>query len=295
MIFLYTLFMNIIVYDKPKEFLPAAQDFLEREEVLNAVILGVVQRMIDDPEHFDHGAYLAIIRNKQDEIVLVAMMDPPHPLTLASGNECPDETLNLLAESIKESKRPLPSVHGPVPLAERFAPIWASKNDLAFELEMGQGVYELREVTSPVKVAGKLVMAQTKDLDLISEWMLGFERDAFGENKSTLEEMKEAVGHRIQKEEWYIWKDGEIPLSIVMRSRPTRHGICVTGVYTPPELRGRGYASASVAAFSQKLLDEGFEFTSLFTDLANPTSNKIYMNVGYQHVSDFNKYKFIEK
>ncbi|MBT3240569.1 MAG: GNAT family N-acetyltransferase [Chloroflexi bacterium] len=287
--------MSIKVYEKPKEFLLVAREFLERQEVLNAVILGVVQRMIDDPAHFDNGAYLAIIRDARDEIVLVAMMDPPHPLTLAGEKDCPEEALVLLAESIQISKRPLPSVHGPEPLPERFAPIWASLNGLDYELEIGQGVYELREVIPPAKVEGKLVMATQEDLGLISDWMMGFERDAFGENNSTLEKMTESMAHRIRKGEWYIWKDGDTPLSIVMRSRPTRHGICVTGVYTPPELRGNGYASASVAAFSQKLLDEGFEFTSLFTDLANLTSNKIYMNVGYQHVSDFNKYKFGEK
>ena len=62
-------------------------------------------------------------------------------------------------------------------------------------------------------------------------------------------------------------------------------------MYTPPEKRGSGYASACVAALSQQLLDEGFSFTSLFTDLANPTSNQIYMNIGYQPLADFEKYR----
>ncbi len=287
--------MKITVYEKPKEFLSAARENLERQEVLNAVILGVVQRMIDDPEIFDHGAYLAMVRDGKDEIVLVAMMDPPHPLTLAGDAGCPEEALGLLAEDIQQSKRVLLSVHGPDPLPERFAPIWALKNDLEFELEMGQGVYELREVVPSRVVPGKLVRAQPEEVGLISAWMMGFEQDAFGENQTTLEKMTEAITHRIKKREWYIWKAGDIPLSMVMKSRPTRHGISISGVYTPPELRGKGYASESVAAFSQKLLDDGYEFVSLFTDLANPTSNKIYMNVGYQHVSDFNKYRFVEK
>jgi predicted GNAT family acetyltransferase len=63
-------------------------------------------------------------------------------------------------------------------------------------------------------------------------------------------------------------------------------------VYTPPELRGRGYASALVARVTQHLLDGGRDYCFLYTDLANPTSNKIYVNVGYEYVCDSVDYAF---
>jgi hypothetical protein len=80
---------------------------------------------------------------------------------------------------------------------------------------------------------------------------------------------------------------------MAIQVRPTRSGISVSGVYTPPEHRKHGYASACVAALSQQLLDQGYKFCSLFTDLANPTSNKIYNRIGYQPVSDFDKFKLV--
>jgi predicted GNAT family acetyltransferase len=63
-------------------------------------------------------------------------------------------------------------------------------------------------------------------------------------------------------------------------------------VYTPPEYRRRGYASASVAALSQSLLNQGHQFCFLFTDLANPTANHIYQDIGYQPVGDWHQYSF---
>ncbi|BAY85818.1 GCN5-related N-acetyltransferase [Calothrix parasitica NIES-267] len=63
-------------------------------------------------------------------------------------------------------------------------------------------------------------------------------------------------------------------------------------VYTPPEYRKKGYASACVAGLSQTLLGEGYKFCFLFTDLSNPTSNKIYQKIGYQPVADWNNYSF---
>ena len=63
-------------------------------------------------------------------------------------------------------------------------------------------------------------------------------------------------------------------------------------MYTPPEARGRGYASALVAELTAALLASGRSFCCLFTDLANPTSNRIYERIGYRPVTDVDEYRF---
>ncbi len=73
---------------------------------------------------------------------------------------------------------------------------------------------------------------------------------------------------------------------------PTPHSVRISAVYTPPELRGHGCASACVAALTRRLLDDGWAFTTLFTDLANPTSNRIYARIGYRPVCDMDHYRF---
>ena len=57
-------------------------------------------------------------------------------------------------------------------------------------------------------------------------------------------------------------------------------------VYTPPEHRRRGYATALVAAWTSELLRRGARRCMLFTDHANPTSNSIYQAVGYRPAGD---------
>ncbi len=56
-------------------------------------------------------------------------------------------------------------------------------------------------------------------------------------------------------------------------------------VYTPPEHRGHGYASAAVAEISRRFLAAGSR-PCLFTDQANPVSNRIYQAIGYRPVVD---------
>ena len=112
----------------------------------------------------------------------------------------------------------------------------------------------------------------------------------------TQEEAEAAAVQRIQDGDIYLWATEATaysqPVSMAMKTRPTRCGISVTLVYTPPEMRRRGYASACVAELSRMLLDEGWEYCSLYTDLANPTSNHIYAEIGYGPVCDVDEYEF---
>ena len=88
-----------------------------------------------------------------------------------------------------------------------------------------------------------------------------------------------------------LWDD-DGPVSLAGYGAPTPNGIRVGPVYTPPELRGRGYASALTAGLTERLLAEGRLFCFLFTNLANPTSNSIYQQVGYRPVTDVTVWRF---
>jgi uncharacterized protein len=88
-----------------------------------------------------------------------------------------------------------------------------------------------------------------------------------------------------------LWWDGG-PASMAGAGAPTPNGIRIGPVYTPPEHRRRGYASALTAALTRYLLDGGRRFCFLYTDLANPTSNAIYQQVGYTHVCDVEQHRF---
>jgi len=88
-----------------------------------------------------------------------------------------------------------------------------------------------------------------------------------------------------------VWEDGQ-PVSMAGWGGATPNGVRVGPVYTPPELRRRGYASAVTAAASESQLAAGRRFCFLYTDLANPTSNRIYMDIGYEPVCDAIDYSF---
>ncbi|MEQ7125455.1 GNAT family N-acetyltransferase [Actinopolymorpha sp. B11F2] len=114
-------------------------------------------------------------------------------------------------------------------------------------------------------------------------------RAAF-EGRTALERRRAEL--RVGERRAYLWEDGGEPVSYVGATNPAGGIVRVAPVYTPTDRRGRGYASALVAGVSQAALDAGATACSLYTDLANPTSNKIYAAVGYHPVCDVTNYRF---
>jgi hypothetical protein len=96
----------------------------------------------------------------------------------------------------------------------------------------------------------------------------------------------------IERENVFFWEDDGDVVSVTIANRPQIQGICLSGVYTPPSFRKKGYARALVAEVSRAMLARGYRLTNLFTDLSNPTSNKIYQEVGYKPVCDYRQYRF---
>jgi predicted GNAT family acetyltransferase len=105
------------------------------------------------------------------------------------------------------------------------------------------------------------------------------------------EQVRAGAVRRIAEGQVHLWDDAA-PKAMAAWGRPTTRGVSVNAVYTPPPHRGRGFATALVAALSRKLLAEGRSFCALFTDLANPTSNAVYARIGYRPVRDFAHYHF---
>jgi predicted GNAT family acetyltransferase len=140
-------------------------------------------------------------------------------------------------------------------------------------------------VIPPRPAPGRLVEANEGERALLVDWLDRFHVEAHGHSDRPRAERGVQTRLTSSAGGLYLWIDGE-PVCFAGAAGPTPTGIRVGPVYTPPERRRRGYASACVAALSQALLDSGRQRCFLFTDLANPTSNAIYQAIGYRPVCD---------
>ncbi len=277
-------------FTDPRQFLAVAQTALEADEPQNSLILGNTQRLVQSGVSPEKPPYYALQLDGA-QLQLAAMMTPPFGLVLAAGDPATADLAPLLADLRARGLHP-PDVIGPNPLGQRFAELWHGQTGL--QTEMPQRAYQLRTVNpATLTVApGNLRMGQPADIPRLGDWTIAFDTEAFGHPTRPPEDLRALAEKR--HADIAIWEDGGQPVSMAMRSRPTRRGCTVNLVYTPPELRRKGYATALVAQLSQTLLDEGFEFCTLFTDMNNPTSNAIYIKIGYTPICDFDKYRLVE-
>lgn len=128
------------------------------------------------------------------------------------------------------------------------------------------------------------------DVALLKEWSLAFERDCRlpEANLPNREEEAELGARRaVATGNRFLWIADGKPVAMAGKIRQNSLASTVAAVYTPPNLRGRGYASALVATLSEQLLAQGAPCCLLFADAENPTSNGIYQKIGYEPQGDF--------
>ena len=272
-------------------FLSAAGSFLEVHEAENNLLFGICSTIRAAPHLFtDEPPTLASVADRTGRVVAATLRTPPWNQVLSWVDEL-DATVALV-EHLRD--RPLPGVVGPKFASARFAAAWTAATGQPTRVEMAERIFRVERVVAPQRrPAGAWRIVEARDRDLIARWLIAFHDEATPESPpipdpaGVADRLVAQVG-RIG----YVWEDGGEVVSLVGAGGETPNGVRIGPVYTPPERRGRGYASVLTAAASQDQLDRGRRFVFLFTDLANPTSNRIYQSIGYEAVCDVDQYRF---
>jgi predicted GNAT family acetyltransferase len=184
-----------------------------------------------------------------------------------------------------------PGVTGTPEAARAVAAAWESRTGRRSSCRMREAMHLLREVIDPRQPpSGELRRATDRDRDVLVAWERAFVREA-GLVDAAAGQAERTVARRLGSRAQCVWDDGR-PVSTVSRSPAIAGTVRIGPVYTPPEHRRRGYASAAVAAACREALQRGARQCMLFTDLANPTSNKIYAALGFRRAGEWEELEF---
>jgi len=262
---------------------------LERNEEKYALPLGLCYRLQQTSQAEQPKPLMVSISSRVGELRASALRTSPHYLLVQSEPLC-ELALDLLANSLAERGIALPGVNGISDASDCFARSWERYTSAAASLETRQRAYTLRELKPQQKPLGKLIRAQPEDAILVLEWLLAMIAETGSANQSawTITE----VSMLIKDGNACLWRVGEEQAAMAFFNRPTRRSVAISGVYTDPEKRGRGFATALVAAMCGQGLAGGREFVTLFTDAENPVSNAVYQRVGFYPVCDYHQFRF---
>jgi hypothetical protein len=264
-------------------FLKHARPWLMQTEAENNLVLSLAERASARQD----AIYVATIE-QNGAVVGCALRTPPRKLVLT---RMPPSAVPALVVDVAACFDALPAVLGPPSAAREFGQLWCERRGCVLRNGMEQRLYKAECVRPPgTAPAGALRLATDADTGLVASWVSCFATELRVDAPST----RAFVAERIAAGEMALWHD-QHPRTLAGYSGRSPSGVRIGYVYTPPEWRGHGYASACVAALSQHALDQGARFCCLYTDLANPTSNAIYQRIGYEPVCDAIDIEFVAR
>lgn len=183
---------------------------------------------------------------------------------------------------------------GEVPFSQFIQPFhFLGQRDLILELfAMNSGqwhvhkerlIYECTKISPQPKVINADVEnASIFDIEELAELTVAFEREEFPYREHDIADAYGKVEHGIAEKKLYVLKKNNLLCSILQVIYKGDYNRPIIGsLYTNPKARNKGYASLLVRTVTEGLLKNGYEICGLFSDITNPASNKIFVNVGY--------------
>lgn len=260
--------------------LAVAERYLLRQEVVNGLMLSSLRSSRD--------SLLALVL-QGDEVRVVGLSN--HSKLHLSQSDDPD-AVAFLARELARHAPGLAGVQGPTAVAAWFSDAWAATTGHPPRRRMAMRIFRLDEVERLQWAPGTLCRATEQVAGQLAGWVVAFAAESDPGTSMTAAAARELVERHIEVGTLMVWRARDEVVSMASRRIGKEGAARINLVYTPPDRRGKGYASACVAALSQASLEEGCRYCYLYTDLANPISNSIYPKIGYRAVADCDEYWF---
>lgn len=281
--------MRIVEHNDVTTFRDRAMPLLMRGECENCVMIGIIGRLIEGKPATKSGEIVVpMLLTAEDDgaVRAVAIQTPPHALLFTPMDEA---CAVAIADHLHEQAWQGDQFSGIVPAVRSIAQRWRELSGRDFRLHLSLRLFRTSQVIDPSPAPGELRDATSADLSIATNWI-----GAFGQEiREPFPDPARAAQLSIDEGRLHLWIDehGE-PRACCAWQGPTPNSVRIGLVYTPPDSRGRGYASNAVAELTRRLLGSGRKYCTLFTDASNPTSNRIYQKIGYEPVAKFEHVKF---
>jgi len=247
----------------------------------------VIATNAERPRTPDQPFWFATVLGEEGSIVGVAMRTHPDPPHAGFVTRMPDAAVEALATALRHRDEAVLAWNGDLTAARALCA--AASGGAPVRVAMHTRLFEAKELIWPPRPAGILRNAAAADEDLVVDWLCRFHHDSETqggrEPDPSWTPVIAGVSRAIERQEIGLWEADGVPVHLT-GVQPAMFGAARIGpVYTPAEHRGRGYASWVVAYLIQQILDAGMR-PCLYTDQANPVSNRVYERLGYQRVQD---------
>lgn len=273
--------------ESPESFFSKVEPLLLEREAENNLPLGVLERYVSGREA---GSCYTLRITEGGKAVYTALRTPPHLWILPTVTADAASYIKAAARHLYNHEYEVPGVIGDQNSTAVFVEEWTQLTSAIPRVHVQQGVHRLDELNDIPQSSGELQAADKSHQSMVVEWMTQYGKET--EESLVVERAPELAESLIHDQRLFLWLVDGIPVSMAGRARTTKNGATINAVFTPDSFKKKGYATQAVWHLTKDLLQQGYSFCSLYTDLANPTSNSIYKKIGYNKISDSIVYHF---
>lgn len=281
--------MDFKKYENPEEFVEENEKLILEKEWLNNLMVGNYKDAVK--LGIDKNWLLARITNNGKTELIILLRRPWKLLLYSPTDNESDELYKFAAEEVYKVDKDIPGVNAENTIGKKFADFYCKVANKKYKLHLSMRILVLEKIANPM-LRDDVVFrkADLKDKEILKEFTKEFHKEALHEEKSN-EELEENFYKNLEKGYYILEKDGKI-VSQTVSTRKLEKGKSVSGVFTPKEKRGKGYAYNLVYRVSKEFLDNGAEYCVLFTDDTNQISNHVYEKIGYERKIDCSEISF---
>jgi predicted GNAT family acetyltransferase len=266
--------MNVAELPDAASLWQVAGDFLSRDPANNTHQLSALKRILELGAR--HGERFFSVSSGNDLAGCATVVDAKGLFLSVMA----DDAAGALGDYLREQDVALAGVIGRRGTLSAFTPAYGRDYEVHVELLL----YQLYGAPVFGGAAGASRVATASDLPLLIDWHRAFELEVHMIDVPT--PLEERVARRVRDEQIVLWTDNNEPVSFAGGNGLPASSARIGPVYTPPTLRGRGFAQAVTAAASVHVQRDQPRTVFLFTDASNPASNVCYQRIGYRHVAD---------
>lgn len=272
---------QIKVYTNTKEFYEEISPFLRMDETQNGFVLGICANFLTKPEDC---FYQSALFDRQRFIGALIVSRYETNFNFLPTRLTEDKHARSLFETFLKINHPITGIVAELNTANMYKSLFEQIGK-SVKTNMAQGIYKCSKVKMPQMPEGVVFrIAGLKDIPQIAKFAENFHAEAVPHDPPA--DGVKFAEKRIENKMLYVLEKNNQLVACASWARDIGSSCSINFVYTPKEFRKRGYGSIVTAMLTQLKLDEGKKETNLFTDMSNPTSNKIYQNIGYEFVGD---------
>jgi uncharacterized protein len=205
--------------------------------------------------------------------------------------QAPEFAAELARACVACSERRVTGLTGPrEQVGQATASLQLNVEDATFHADEWLYALDLSGLIVPAALSTGTVACRAPragERDALCAWRLAYDMELLGATDTVETRRRSANFLDQQIADGNVWLalDRGAPVSLSAFNATLPDIVQLGGIYTPPELRGRGFAKVAVAASLLAARERGAERAVLFTN--NPSAIRTYEALGFRRIGDY--------